>query len=372
MRKSRNPESGYALLFILMMAAVIAVTLYAQLPRVAFESQRDREQLLIDRGEQYKRAIQLYVRKFNRFPVDMQALENTQNIRFLRKQYIDPMTGKNEWRLIHVGANGALIDSKVSANPGKDKANAPDNFITELTPIGGGTNPNQGVNQATRRRPGDDPGSALGDPNNPGGAINGPVMVLPDGRIVPANSTGTAPTPSPQPGQPGQVLTGIQPGQTGQPGQPGQPALPSGFQQTPNAPAGGAAALINQILTTPRPGGFNGMGSSTAGPDPNSTLQPGGAATASLGGSATPGGNTGTALPGMGGTAVGGGIAGVASKFEQEGIKLYNQRSSYDEWEFIYDMSKDKTRGGGVPGQQTPAPGQTPAMPPTVPLTGKS
>jgi len=367
-RPPRKPESGYALLFILMMAAVIAVTLYTQLPRVAFESQRDREQLLIDRGEQYKRAIQLYVRKFNRFPADMQALENTQNIRFLRKQYIDPMTGKNEWRLIHVGPNGALIDSKVSSNTGKDKASAPDNFITELAPLGG-NNPSQGVNQATRRRAGDDPGGggAPGDPNNPGatpgGNFNGPVMVLPDGRIVPANSTGTAPPSLGGPGQPPATPGGIP---TGQPGQPAIPP-PGGFQQTPNAPAGGAANLINQILTTPRPGGFNGMGSNTA--DPAT-----GAPTTTSFGSTPATGNTGTALPGMGGTTVGGGIAGVASKFEQEGIKLYNQKSSYDEWEFIYDMSKDKSRGGAA-GQQIPQPGQqqqsAPPLP-TVPLTGKS
>jgi hypothetical protein len=67
-RPPRNPESGYALLFVYMMAASLAIMLYMEIPRVAFEAQRDKEQLLIDRGEQYKRAIQLYVRKYNRFP----------------------------------------------------------------------------------------------------------------------------------------------------------------------------------------------------------------------------------------------------------------------------------------------------------------
>src|SRR5947209_18361847 len=95
----RKSEAGYALLLVYAMAATVAIMLYMQLPRVAFEAQRDKEQLLVDRGEQYSRAIQLYVRKFNRFPPDMAALENTQNIRFLRRQYIDPLTGKNEWRL---------------------------------------------------------------------------------------------------------------------------------------------------------------------------------------------------------------------------------------------------------------------------------
>src|SRR5437763_633547 len=111
--KSRHPESGYALLLIFAMAAMAAIMLYSQLPRVAFEAQRDKEQLLIDRGEQYSRAIQLFVRKYNRFPQDMDALENTQSIRFLRRKYKDPITGKDEWRLIHVGPGGVFTDSLV-------------------------------------------------------------------------------------------------------------------------------------------------------------------------------------------------------------------------------------------------------------------
>jgi len=270
------------------MAASVAVMLYVQLPRAAFESQRDKEQLLIDRGEQYSRAVQLYVRKYNRFPADMRALENTQSIRFLRRQYTDPMTGKSEWRLIHVGPGGVFIDS-LAHKPKKD-ANAPQTFITELQQIGGAdAQPgSEGVNLATRRRPSDGPGSTDASPGNgpqPGAnggqlsqnglpgtqpPINGPVMVLPDGRIVPASSggqggltpTGAPQFPNGQPGMPpGTPLPngmGVQQGQ-GQiyPGQqPGQ-GLPPGFQNQPNgapgAPPQSAANLINQILTTPRP-----------------------------------------------------------------------------------------------------------------------
>ena len=152
-RPPRNPESGYALLFVYMMAASLAIMLYMEIPRVAFEAQRDKEQLLIDRGEQYKRAIQLYVRKYNRFPPDIDALEKTQNLRFLRKQYLDPMTGKNEWRLIHVGPGGVFTDSKVYGQQKKDAAGAPQTFITEMQSIGGSSSSNQSVNLATRRRP---------------------------------------------------------------------------------------------------------------------------------------------------------------------------------------------------------------------------
>jgi len=48
-----------------------------------------------------------------------------------------------------------------------------------------------------------------------------------------------------------------------------------------------------------------------------------------------------------------GGIAGVASKYKGEGIKLIEERSKINEWEFIYDPRKDKrmTGGGGMSGQ---------------------
>ena len=63
-RRSSSGESGFAMLLVFAMAAAVAIMLYLELPRVAFEAQRSREQLLIERGEQYKRAIQLYFRKF--------------------------------------------------------------------------------------------------------------------------------------------------------------------------------------------------------------------------------------------------------------------------------------------------------------------
>src|SRR6266545_6150615 len=105
-------ESGFALLLVFAMAAGIAIALYMSVPRFAFEMQREQEQMLIDRGEQYQRAIQLFFRKFKRYPARIEELDNTQNVRFLRKHYKDPMTGKEEWRLIHVGPGGIFTDSK--------------------------------------------------------------------------------------------------------------------------------------------------------------------------------------------------------------------------------------------------------------------
>ncbi len=386
MKRKRHREGGYALLLVCALAASIAVMLYMESPRVAFEAQRDKEQLLIDRGEQYTRAVQLYVRKYNRFPADIAALENTQSIRFLRKQYVDPMTGKSEWRLIHVGPGGVFTDSLV--HKPKKETNAPQTFITELQQIGGGGAPTgaEGANLATRRRPSDGP-SGQGDPFNPGSGqsqssgqqqsgqtpTTGPVMVLPDGRIVPATASGQPLSAGGLPPGQGQMLppggqlptgTGVQnaAGQFGFPTQ-GANGLPSGFQNqangVPGPPPNAAANLINQILTTPRPGGLNGTDTQGGafGQQPFGQQQGGAFGQAVQAGVS---GGFGTPVQGAaGGQVIGGGIAGVASKAEREGIKVYGEKNSYHEWEFVYDMSKDAARGGGGGrGGVVPQPGQ--------------
>jgi len=67
-RGRRTDERGFALLIVFLFAAAVAFTLYQQLPRAAFESARDKEQLLMDRGNQYKRAIQVFYFVNKRFP----------------------------------------------------------------------------------------------------------------------------------------------------------------------------------------------------------------------------------------------------------------------------------------------------------------
>jgi type II secretory pathway pseudopilin PulG len=98
-----NPEAGYMLIAVLFLVALILITLAVAAPKMAQSIQRDRELELVHRGEQYKRAIKLYYRKFNAYPSSVDQLENTNQIRFLRKRYTDPMTGKDDWKLIHFG-----------------------------------------------------------------------------------------------------------------------------------------------------------------------------------------------------------------------------------------------------------------------------
>src|SRR5271156_5417089 len=110
--KKCHGESGFAMLLVFVLAAAIAITLYIEVPRVAFESQRAREQMTIDRALQYQRAIQLFYRKYRLYPQTIDDLETSKNVRFLRHRYLDPLTGK-DFRLLHVGPSGQLTDSLV-------------------------------------------------------------------------------------------------------------------------------------------------------------------------------------------------------------------------------------------------------------------
>jgi hypothetical protein len=151
-RAARKSEGGYALLMVFLMAAIVALMLYQQLPRVAFETEREKEQLLIDRGEQYVRAIQLYYIANNRqYPTSIEDLEKREK-RFLRRRYVDPYTGKDEWRIIH--GNGAfLTDSLVQKAPGTKDSSSQSASNTSTTP----TDAQPQINAAVLQRPSDRP-----------------------------------------------------------------------------------------------------------------------------------------------------------------------------------------------------------------------
>jgi hypothetical protein len=162
-------------------------------------------------------------------------------------------------------------------------------------------------------------GSLVGSqPSNPGVAGQNPGGFYP-GQTMPGQqqfpgqqSFGGQVFPGQQlPGQPGMPVNsqtgGVMPQPQQYATQPGANGVPPQFAQpgqTTGAPNNAAADMIRNILTTPRPGGM---------PQQN-----------------------------FGGQTIGGGIAGVASTSEGEGVKVYNDRSMYQEWEFIFDPQKVK------------------------------
>jgi len=101
-RNQRNSERGYILLTLMLVLAMLAIAAVAIAPSLTFQVQRDREEELIHRGVQYSRAVRHYFKKFGRYPTRIEDLENTNNIRFLRKRYKDPITGK-DFKLLHFG-----------------------------------------------------------------------------------------------------------------------------------------------------------------------------------------------------------------------------------------------------------------------------
>lgn len=96
-------EDGYLLFGVLILLFLFTLALSIAAPMVAKDIQRDKEEEAVQRGKQYKRAIRLYYKKFSAYPTTVAQLESTNNIRFLRKRYLDPITGKDDWRIIHVG-----------------------------------------------------------------------------------------------------------------------------------------------------------------------------------------------------------------------------------------------------------------------------
>ncbi len=103
----RKNEDGYMLLTAIFLLAILVVSLAIAMPSVIKSIQRDRDLETFHRGMQYRRAIQLYYRKFHAYPPNADALVNTNQIKFLRKKYPDPLTGKADWKPVLFGQNKA-------------------------------------------------------------------------------------------------------------------------------------------------------------------------------------------------------------------------------------------------------------------------
>jgi type II secretory pathway pseudopilin PulG len=108
-RIAKRGESGYVLLTLLLILALMAIAAGMVASSIAFEIKRDKEEEMIHRGVQYSRAIRAYYKKFSRYPAKIEDLENTNQMRFLRKRYKDPLTGK-DFRILHYG------EAKMSMN----------------------------------------------------------------------------------------------------------------------------------------------------------------------------------------------------------------------------------------------------------------
>src|ERR1700682_3300714 len=103
-RRKLENQMGYVLLSVMLFVTLLLIALALEAPKIGQQIKREREEELIHRGQEYATAIKKFYRANNgQYPVSLDQLENSNNRRFLRKRYKDPITGKDDWKLIHVG-----------------------------------------------------------------------------------------------------------------------------------------------------------------------------------------------------------------------------------------------------------------------------
>ena len=226
-------QHGYALLVVMMMATLLLISLTAVLPNVYRAGQREREEELIFRGNEYARAIMLFQRQFRRYPASIKELLQTNNIRFLRREYRDPMSRSGKWRFIYANANGVVLNSKTIAPP------------KQPNPLGGMGGPATSTQQEASKPQGEEeasqPSSSFFSNEVKGGFIVGvastsrkkSIRVL-NGKTrydeweflgLPGNAAlGGVPALGGQPPAAGQQTSPNQPGQQ-RPGMPGFPPV---------------------------------------------------------------------------------------------------------------------------------------------------
>jgi type II secretory pathway pseudopilin PulG len=99
-------QKGYMLLSVMLLVTVMLIALSIELPRIAQQIKRENEEELVHRGKEYAMAIKRYYHSpasRGTYPTSLDQLEGTNNLRFLRRRFKDPMTTDGEWKLIHFG-----------------------------------------------------------------------------------------------------------------------------------------------------------------------------------------------------------------------------------------------------------------------------
>jgi len=223
----RQREGGYLLLAILLMMAVMIIAATVEAPRIVQQMKRDREEEMIHRGTEYARAVKKFYKKFGRYPTSLEQLDNTNQIRFLRRRYKDPLTKGGKWTLLHYGDIQMLVNPTAPGQPaaglgaqGQGTAGSIPGSLPGAQPSGFAQNNPQYVGG---------PGSDGGASTYPGGQPQ--VVQYPGG----PGSDGSGATSTP--GTPGAVTTqsGTSPFSNSPTGQPGTGIFgqnPAGGDQT--------------------------------------------------------------------------------------------------------------------------------------------
>lgn len=277
-RAGHRESKGYILITLILFFALIAITAAAVLPEIIFEIKRDREEELIHRGTQYTRAIKRFVKKSGSYPVRLEQLDNTNQIRFLRKRYKDPLTGK-DFKLLHQSDVPTLSAGLALAGAAGGVAGA-----------AGALSGQQGQQLA-------------------GLAAQAIAAQGAQGGVQGATS-------------PGSSLFGDQSG-----------SEQGGAGQTPGTNGAGSSTPGGGLIAGT--GDQNGQAASNGTSGDNTSNS---SSSSSSSSSAQPG----SAPPGAQVFGSGGPIVGVASTSKDKTIRIYNKKDHYNQWQFVYDPSIDR------------------------------
>ena len=213
----QNLQRGYMLITLMLALALITIAMLTVLPEIGQQIRRDREEEMRHRGTAYMRAIQHFFKKFGRYPMRVEELENTNNLRFLRKRYKDPInrdpaTGQEkDFKLLHQTDitlnNGPLLGQTPGQNlppgPGQGVLQGPGPLGGPQGGLGGpqgalgafGAQPGglqQTGSAGTQNPVGGDPGNSSGNASSGNSSSGNPSDT--EGN---SNSPGSSPSNSP-------------------------------------------------------------------------------------------------------------------------------------------------------------------------------
>jgi type II secretory pathway pseudopilin PulG len=308
--EERHGEQGFMLVGLIVAIFIVLMVLGIAAPKMAQELRRDREVEAMHRGNQYVRAIQLYYRKSGSYPGTMDSLAKGTPVKFLRQPYVDPFTGKSDWRLIHVGEAKTTV---------KGFFGQP---LTGLAP---------GLGSAA--------GSASSGSIGAGAAGSGSAFGGSSGSAFGGSSGSGSPTLG---------------GSSGAGGSSGSAFGGSSGSGSPTL--GGSSGSGGTSSSGPGYGSTTGAGTPTAGGATTGTDSSGSGSTPT-GSNSTLGSAAGIASQSGSGFGVGGApFVGVGIPKEGTSIVVLNEQTSYNTWEFIYDPRIEQMKaaagllGGGNQG----------------------
>ncbi|HEX8817415.1 MAG TPA: hypothetical protein VF753_18110 [Terriglobales bacterium] len=299
----RRSDCGYVLLVLILFVTLLAIAVTVTLPSVMFEMKRDREEELIHRGTQYTRAIKHYYKKFSNYPTSLEQLENTNQVRFLRHRYKDPITGK-DFKLLY------MQDVQTSfSGPGIQGATS----VSQMAGQGGVGGPGGFGGQSGFG------GQGFGGQQQSGFGFN-------NGPQGPGGGFGQ---------------NGFGQSSFGQ----------SSFGQSTSGQSGFGQSGFSSSSSNQQQNGQNGAGNGNGTPGDNSN----GTDNGNNGGNSNgPNGSSGPLSSSSNNQVFGGGpIVGVTSTSKDKSIRIYNKKERYNQWQFVYNPAMDT---GGIlsgPGTQS-------------------